>query len=210
MSASALLLVFDLLGTIVFALNGALTAIRVARLDLVGVVTLGIITAIGGGIMRDLLIGDVPPASFRLWYYLAVATVGGLIAFWLGHHMHRRRFRIPILVLDAAGLSLFAVTGAAKALAFGLGWMPAVLMGVLTAVGGGTLRDMMVRKVPTVLHSELYVIPALIGASVVVLAAGLGWPEGPFALFGAGLCFAVRLVGLRFNLNAPRPHDQTN
>lgn len=198
-----MLLLFDLVGTFVFALNGALTAIKVARLDLVGVVTLGIITAIGGGIMRDLLIGDTPPASFQLWYYLAVAILAGLIAFAIGHHLHR--FRVTILVLDAAGLSLFAVAGASKAVAFGLGIIPATLMGVLTAVGGGTLRDMMVRQIPTVLHSELYVIPALVGASVVVLASEFGLPEGPAAVLGAVLCFAIRCLGLKFGINAPQP-----
>src|SRR3982751_2084869 len=113
------LLGLDLLGTFAFALNGALTALRVARLDIVGTVTLGMITAIGGGVIRDLLIGAVPPATFSDWRYLAVATAGGLIAFLLGHRLER--LSAPITVLDAAGLSLFAVTGASKALDFGLG-----------------------------------------------------------------------------------------
>ena len=139
-----LLLVLDLAGTFVFALDGALVALRVARLDIVGAITLGMVTAIGGGIIRDLLIGAVPPATFSDWRYLTVATAGGLIAFLLGSRLER--LAKPITVLDAAGLSLFAVTGASKALAFGLGAGQAIILGAITAVGGGTLRDVLVRR----------------------------------------------------------------
>src|SRR5919206_1876815 len=108
------LLALDLTGVFAFALNGALTALRVARLDIVGVVSLGMITAIGGGIIRDVLLGSLPPATFSDWRYLAVAATGGLIAFVFGRRLDR--IYSPINVLDAAGLSLFAVTGATKAL----------------------------------------------------------------------------------------------
>src|SRR3954453_16688775 len=120
-----LLLALDLTGTFAFALNGALTALRVARLDIVGVVTLGMITALGGGIIRDVLLGSLPPATFNDWRYLAVAAVGGLIAFAFGRRLDL--LNTPITVLDAAGLSLFAVTGANKALELGLGPAQAVL-----------------------------------------------------------------------------------
>lgn len=201
---SALFLTIDLVGTFVFALNGSLTAIRVAHLDLFGVTTLGIVTAIGGGVTRDLLLGATPPASFQLWYYLAVAVAGGITAFLVGHRGDSRRFRIPILVLDAAGLSLFAVVGAKKALDFGLGVAPAILLGTLTAVGGGTLRDMMVKQIPTVLHSELYAVPALAGSTIVVFAAEFGWNGWPPALIGAAICLGIRGLGLHLKLNAPR------
>src|SRR5687768_6789511 len=153
-----LLLALDLMGTFAFGLNGAMTALRAARLDLVGVVTLGMITALGGGIIRDVLIGSVPPDTFRDWRYLAVAAVGGLVAFGLSHRLVR--LAGPITVLDAVGLSLFAVTGASKALEFGLGAGQAVILGAVTAVGGGTLRDVLVAQVPTVLRSGLYAVPA--------------------------------------------------
>src|SRR3954451_21029991 len=120
-----LLLALDLTGTFAFAVNGALTALRMARLDIVGVITLGIITALGGGIIRDVLIDRLPPATFSDWRYLAVAAVGGLIAFVCGRHLER--LSAPINVLDAAGLSLFAVTGASKALESGLGPTQAVI-----------------------------------------------------------------------------------
>src|SRR4051794_6904617 len=125
-SEPPLLLVLDLTGTFAFAVNGALTALRLARLDIVGVITLGIITAIGGGIIRDVLIGSLPPATFSDWRYLAVAAGGGLVAFVAGRRLDR--LTMPITVLDAAGLSLFAVTGASKALEAGLGPAPAVLL----------------------------------------------------------------------------------
>jgi uncharacterized membrane protein YeiH len=198
-----LLLALDLAGTFAFALNGALTALRAARLDVVGVVTLGMITALGGGIIRDVLIGSVPPATFRDWRYLAVAAGGGLAAFALGRRLDR--LAVPITVLDAAGLSLFAVTGASKALAFGLGAGQAVILGAVTGVGGGTLRDVMVRQVPVVLRSELYAIPALAGAAVTVGASRAGVYGVPAALGAAAACFAIRLIGVRYGLNAPSP-----
>src|SRR3954471_17420260 len=162
-----LLLALDLTGTFAFALNGALTALRLARLDIVGVVTLAMITALGGGILRDVLIDSLPPATFSDWRYLVVAAGGGLVAFTFG--LRLERLNMPITVLDAAGLSLFAVTGASKALASGLGPAQAVILGAVTGVGGGTVRDVLVRRIPSVLSSGLYAIPALLGAAVTVV-----------------------------------------
>src|SRR4051812_42149506 len=153
-----LLLALDLTGTFAFALNGALTALRVARLDIVGVVTLGMITALGGGILRDILIDSLPPATFSDWRYLAVAAGGGLVAFVAGRRLER--LTTPITILDAAGLSLFAVTGASKALGAGLGPAQAVILGAITAVGGGTLRHGPIRPVPPGLTRGPYAIPA--------------------------------------------------
>jgi uncharacterized membrane protein YeiH len=196
------LLVPDLVGTFAFALNGALTALRVARLDVVGVVTLGMITALGGGIIRDVLL-DVPPATFNDWRYLTVAAVGGLIAFVFGRHLER--LATPITVLDAAGLSLFAVTGAAKALDLGLGPVQAVILGAITGVGGGTLRDVLVRQIPAVLSSGLYAIPALLGATATVVISLLDAYGVATAVGAAGLCFGVRMIGVHYDLNAPMP-----
>jgi uncharacterized membrane protein YeiH len=198
-----LLLALDLTGTFVFALDGAWTAQRAARLDIVGVITLGIITAIGGGIIRDVLIGAVPPATFSDWRYLVVATVGGLIAFGLGCWLDR--LTLPISVLDAAGLSLFAVTGASKALDYGLGAGQAVILGAITAVGGGTMRDVLVRQIPAVLYSGLYAIPALIGASITVVASRGGVYGLTAAVAAAAVCFLVRMLGVLFGLSAPGP-----
>ena len=197
------LLALDLVGTSAFAVNGALTALRVARLDIVGVVTLGMVTALGGGIIRDVLLGSLPPATFADWRYLAVAAGGGLVAFVAGPQL--AALTGPITVLDAAGLGLFAVTGAGKALDLGLGPPQAVILGAVTAVGGGTLRDVLVLRIPTVLRSGLYAVPALVGAAVTVAFALLGLENLATAVLAAALCFAVRLVGLHLGLNAPTP-----
>lgn len=202
----SVLLVADLVGTFAFALNGALTAMRAAHVDVVGVVTLGMITAVGGGIIRDVLLGALPPATFVDWRYLAVAAAGGFLAFLFSTLL--RRFGTTIDVLDAAGLSLFAVTGAGKAFELGAGPAQAIILGTVTGVGGGTLRDVLIREVPSVLSSGLYAIPALVGAAVVAVTTSSGVDEvlgGPAALTAAGVCFAIRMVGLRFGLDAPKP-----
>ena len=200
---ASVLLALDLTGTFAFALNGALTALRVARLDIVGVVSLGMITALGGGIIRDVLLDSLPPATFVDWRYLAVAASGGLIAFVFGRHLDR--LNTPITILDAAGLSLFAVTGATKAMDLGLGPAQAVILGAITGVGGGTLRDVLVRQIPSVLSSGLYAIPALVGATATVVVTLLDVDGLPTAVGAAALCFAIRMVGVYYRLNAPTP-----
>lgn len=202
-TASPLFLALDLAGTFAFALNGALTAIRVARLDVVGVVTLGMITALGGGIIRDIFLDALPPATFSDWRYLAVAAIGSLVAFTFGRRLDR--LINPILVLDAAGLSLFAVSGAIKALDFDVGAAQAVILGAITAVGGGTTRDVMISRVPVVLRSELYAIPALVGALVLVTAQEFGVNDVPAAVSAAVLCFGIRMLGVHFGIDAPAP-----
>jgi uncharacterized membrane protein YeiH len=209
MTEPPLLLALDLSGTFVFAVNGALTGLRAARLDIIGMVTLGIVTAVGGGIVRDVLIGAVPPAAFKYWPYLAVAVGGALLTFFFSRVL--RRFTLPIDLLDAAGLSLFCVTGATKSLQYGLGVAPAVILGAVTGVGGGTIRDVLVRRVPTVLTSGLYAIPALVGAAITVIAVQTGVYGVPAALGGALACFLIRAAGIRYNLNAPvAPEAKSN
>jgi uncharacterized membrane protein YeiH len=198
-----LLLALDLTGTFAFGLNGALTAVRATQLDIVGVVTLGVITAMGGGIIRDVLIGDVPPATLRDWRYLALAAGGGLLAFALSQWL--KRLEMPINALDAVGLSVFAVIGASKAVAYGLGVGPAIILGTITGVGGGTIRDTLVGQVPSVLRSELYAIPALIAAAITVATIRMGVYGLPAALAAAVVCFVIRMLGVHFGLNAPGP-----
>jgi uncharacterized membrane protein YeiH len=201
-----LVLVLDLTGTFAFGLNGALTAVRVAKLDIVGVITLGMITALGGGIIRDTLLDDLPPATFRDWRYLAVAAAGALVAFAFSQRLHR--LATPIEILDAVGLSVFAVTGATKALQYGLGPVQAIILGAVTAVGGGTIRDALVRQIPSVMSEGLYAIPALVGAAITVGAIMLGVDGVVAAIIAAVACFVIRLIGVRFKLNAPRPLGQ--
>jgi uncharacterized membrane protein YeiH len=197
----ALLLALDLTGTFAFGLNGALTAMRSARVDLFGVVTLGMFTALGGGIVRDVLINSLPPATFSDWRYLAVGAAGALLAFFFTRPLERVS---PLIGLaDAAGLSLFCVTGASKALEFGVGIGPAIILGAVTAVGGGTIRDVLVARVPSVLTGGLYAVPAVVGASITVAAWALGVYGLPAALGAAVACFAIRLVGLHYDLSLP-------
>jgi uncharacterized membrane protein YeiH len=207
MSTGGVGLALDLLGTVVFALNGALTASRRVRLDVVGVLSLGVITAIGGGLVRDVLLGATPPAALANWYYLGAASAGAGVAWFVARpprSLHR-----AIVVLDGLGLAMFCVAGAQKAVAFGLGPVPAILLGAITGVGGGTLRDVLVRDVPSVLTSGLYAVPALAGAAVAVLAGGGGVPALPAAVLGAVVCFSIRILGVRFDLNARvrEPHS---
>ena len=206
-----LVLALDLFGTFVFALSGAMAGVR-HRLDLFGVLVLSFAAATAGGITRDLLIGAVPPASIADWRYIVVPVLAGLATFWW--HPTVRRWQSPVLVFDAAGLGLFAVAGALKALAFELNPLAAVLLGVVTGIGGGVVRDVLVAEVPTVLHAELYAVAALAGAAVVVGGQLLRLPSTPLAIVGAVLCFGLRLLAIRRGWGLPvaplpeRPTDQ--
>ena len=201
-----LLLVLELTGTFVFGLNGALTAMEAEELDLVGVVVLGTMTALGGGILRDILIGELPPASFSDWRYLAIATLSSLLAFLGVRFLSTALPKAlrPISVFDAAGLALFCVTGTTTALAAGLGPVQATLLGAVTAVGGGTIRDVVIRRVPTVLTSGLYAVPALIGAALTATAFTADFHTDVAAVGAALTCFAIRLAGVRYDLHLPR------
>lgn len=198
-----LLLLLDLLGTFAFALNGALTAVRHVRIDIIGVLTLGMITALGGGILRDIMLNDLPPATFRDWRYLAVAAFGAFVVFIFAKYL--RRMTIPIEVLDAAGLSVFAVTGASKAMEFGLGPVQAIILGTLTGVGGGTIRDALIGRIPSVMSEGLYAIPAMVGAGLTVAAILTGLYGFTAAVIAAAACWIIRILGIRFKLNAPAP-----
>ena len=196
-----ILLVLELIGTFVFGLNGALTAMEAERLDLVGVTVLGTMTALGGGIIRDLLIGATPPATFRDWRYLAVALGSAVVAFLGRRFLHRVARSINLF--DAAGLSLFCVTGTVVAFGHGLGPFQSAILGAITGVGGGTIRDITIRRVPTVLTSGLYAIPALVGAAITAVALDLHHYNTGVAIAASAVCFVIRLAGLHFNLNVP-------
>ena len=198
-----LLLILNLAGTFVFGLSGGLEGVR-KRLDAFGLVVLAVVVGLAGGITRDVLIG-IPPQTFRDWRYLAVAGGAGLVAF-LAHPVLDRLER-PVLVLDAGGLALFCVTGASTALDHHVGAVAAVVLGAITGVGGGVLRDVLVREIPVVLRSGLYAIPALIGAAIVVGASKSGNHNLAFPLMAAAVCFLIRLAGLHFNLNMPQARE---
>lgn len=197
-----LLTALDLIGTFVFAISGATLAAR-HRLDLFGVLVLAFCAATAGGILRDLLIGATPPAALQNVRYLAVAGVAGLLAFFQYHVIERLTH--PVQLFDAAGLALFAVSGAGKALTFGLDPVMAVLLGMLSGIGGGILRDVLVAQVPVVLRAELYAVAAAAGAGVVVAGHALGLPAAPSMLVGALLCFGLRLMAIRRGWRLPLP-----
>jgi uncharacterized membrane protein YeiH len=194
-----LILVLNLMGTFVFGISGGLAGVR-ARLDLLGVVVLAAVVALAGGITRDLLIGT-PPATFRDWRYLAAAALAGLVCFFAGSLL--MRFRRSVMIFDAVGLSLFAVTGATKALQFGLGPVQAILLGTITGVGGGTLRDPLLGEIPTVLREGLYAVPAMLGAGVLVVGEEAGSTSPVFPVLGAVLCMVVRILGLKYDIMLP-------
>lgn len=195
-----LVLGLDLVGTFVFALSGAIVAVR-HRLDLFGVLALALAAGNTGGMTRDVLIGAVQPAAVDDWRYLAVSLLAGVTTF--GAYGTVSRMQRTVIVFDAAGLAVFAVSGALKALAFGLNPVAAALLGTVTGIGGGILRDMLVREVPTVLRADLYAVAALAGASVVVIGALLGVPDVPIVIAGAAVCFGLRMIAVRRGWELP-------
>lgn len=193
-------MILDLVGTFVFALSGAIAGIK-HKLDLFGVLVLSFAAANSGGIARDLLLGDTPPAGISDWRYIAVPLLAGLVTFYWSPVI--RRLRSPVQVFDAAGLGLFAVAGTLKALAFHLNPLAAIMLGVLTGVGGGIVRDVLVSEIPVVLRAELYAVAALAGAAVVVLGRKLHFPSEASTAAGAILCFGLRLMAIRRGWHLP-------
>jgi uncharacterized membrane protein YeiH len=198
-----LLVILDLIGTLVFALSGAIAGVK-RRLDLFGVLVLSFAAGNAGGITRDLLIGATPPAAIKDWRYLGISILAGIVTFRWSSLIDR--VWDPVLVFDAAGLALFAVSGAQKALAYGLNPVMSALLGMLTGIGGGMTRDVLLAEVPTVLRADIYAIAALAGAAVVVLGHELHMPSGAVAAAGAILCLGLRLAGIRRHWHLPVAH----
>lgn len=199
---ASILVVLDLLGIAVFAISGALVAVR-KELDLFGVLVLAGITGLGGGFLRDVLIGATPPAALADWRYLLVPTAAGLVTFV--YHPTLGRMERLVTVFDAAGLALFCVAGALKALDYGLGPLPAALMGMTTGIGGGMIRDVLAGRVPVIFRGELYATPALAGAAVAVVAHQLDITALVGTVAGAAVCLVWRLVAVRRGWQAPMP-----
>jgi uncharacterized membrane protein YeiH len=200
-----LVLILDLAGTFVFALAGATLGAR-RQLDIFGILVLAFASACAGGITRDLLLGATPPNAISDWRYLAISTAAGIIAFrW---HAKIEQMANPVRMFDAAGLALFAVAGTQKALDFELNGVMSALLGMLTGIGGGVTRDLLLAQVPTVLRSDLYAVAALGGATVVVLGDRFGAPPVVAALSGAAVCFVVRAMAIRRGWHLPKAfHD---
>jgi len=191
----------DLAGTFAFALSGAVAA-KNKGLDIFGILVVAFTVACGGGIIRDLCIGAVPPAGISDWRYLATAMVAALITMslnWLSNWLIK-----PVLLFDALGLSLFAVSGAQKALEYGHNYEVAVLLGMITAVGGGVMRDILLNRIPAILEKEIYASAALVGALIVVLGTYIKWLSNDWiAIIALIVCFTLRMLALRFHWNLP-------
>jgi len=193
----------DLGATFVFALSGAVAAVN-RRLDIFGILVLSFVAGNFGGIGRDLLIGAVPPAALTDGRYLLVSVLAGLATFlW---YAGIDRLRSPVLMLDAAGLSLFAVVGAQKAIEFGLDPIMSALLGMLTGIGGGMTRDVLLNEIPSVLRSDLYAVAALAGASMVVIGNAIGLHYSVSAVAGAAVCFGLRFMAIRHGWPLPAAH----
>ncbi|WP_206510172.1 trimeric intracellular cation channel family protein [Rhodococcus sp. BGS-1C] len=192
--------VLNYVGIAVFAASGALIGVR-KRLDLFGVCVVGITTGIGGGIIRDVLLGIHPPTSLDQWPNLAVGLAASLIVF-VAHPAMNRVWK-GMLLFDAFGMGLFASTGASIALAAGGSSLSACLIGATTAVAGGVIRDILVNEVPLLLRRDLYAIPALLGSSIVAVVEGLGLPENVGLIVGTVVATGLRLLALWRRWNLP-------
>ncbi len=191
----------DLAGTFAFAISGA-TAARRAHLDLFGILAIAYITACGGGIARDLCIGAIPPAGLADWRYLFTAVIAAVLTILAYPWVERLTY--PVRLFDAMGLGLFAVYGAHKALAFGHNAQVAILLGMLTAIGGGVARDMLLARVSIVLQKEIYASAAFVGAALCVIGEYFDWSSLWAMWLPIVMCFGLRFVSLRLHWNLPR------
>ncbi len=203
---TAFVTAIDFIGTFAFAISGATAGAR-KGLDLFGVLVLAFAAATAGGIARDTMLGATPPVALVDGRYLAVSALAGLLTFY--RYDTIERLRNPVQLFDAIGLGLFAVIGAGKALAYGVGPVGAVMLGVLTGIGGGIVRDVLVMQVPGVLQRELYAVAALLGAAVVVCGDALSLPATPVAVAGAVACFALRFMAMRYGWQLPVARART-
>ncbi|MBP2405318.1 trimeric intracellular cation channel family protein [Streptomyces syringium] len=193
----------DLVGIFVFAISGALLAVR-KNFDVFGMTVLAEVTALGGGVLRDLIIGAVPPAAFTDLGYFLTPMLATLLVVFL--HPEVERITKAVGVFDAAGLGLFCVTGTMKAHAYGLGLTFAAALGVATAVGGGVLRDILAHEVPSLLRwdRDLYAVPAMMGATMAALLIHFDALSATTSVIPVLTAFALRLLSMHFHWRAPR------
>ena len=190
----------DLAGTFAFAISGAVAA-KHRGLDLFGIFAVAFTVACGGGIIRDLCIGAIPPVGLYDWRYLVTAMMAASMT--MGLYSWVKRLHHPVLLFDTLGLSLFAVSGSYKALLYGHNAEVAILLGMMTAVGGGVLRDVLLNRIPVIFRKEIYASAALAGSIVVVVGEYFKWPDTAVSLTGITLCFSLRSLALRYHWNLP-------
>ena len=195
-----LFVLVDLLGTFAFAVSGAAAA-RERRLDLFGAYAVAFMTACGGGIVRDLCLGALPPVGISDWRYIACSALAATMTIWASPWVER--IKQPVTFFDSLGLGFFAVVGAHKALSHGANIEVAIVLGTVTAVGGGVLRDVLLNRVPAILAKEIYAIAALVAAIIQVVAEVYKWPIGVTPWFAAGVCFVIRFLAIRYSWGLP-------
>lgn len=199
---------FDMIGTIAFAVSGALVGVS-RKMDIFGMTVLALATAIGGGIVRDVLLGYFPPNSLRNIVYVTVVLAVTVIVFLIYNSRYRKhamgpRSRASYLLADALGLASFTVTGASA----GFKLYPElpifiVLLGTITAVGGGIIRDMLAQRIPSVLKEDVYALPSIIGGIVYYLMVTSSWDS--MAVYGAfTVVLVIRLLALKYNWSLPK------
>ena len=193
--------VLDLIGTAAFAASGAWVGVR-KQMDLFGVLVLGVVTAVGGGTLRDLLLGDIPPFSLKNESYIYIAIVVSLIVF--ANRIQFKTFEKPLLYFDAIGLGTFVVIGTTKALDFHLGLLGAVLMGVMTGTAGGVIRDLFANQVPLIFRREIYASACVAGGLLLVALETVGTARPVAALLSAGTVISVRLLAIHYNWALPK------
>lgn len=201
-----LLFAADIAGTLVFAVEGAMAAVS-GNLDLIGIIVLAFCTALGGGIIRDTLLGALPPAALRDWRYPTIVLVAAAQVFFL-HSYVRAIPALAIQVLDAAGLAIFAVAGTQKAMLYRMNSLVVVLLGTITGVGGGIIRDVLLSQVPSVLRFEVYATAALVGSACMIVATRTRFSSGWAAGFGGVICFLLRVVSTWRHWNLPKALGQ--
>ncbi len=195
------LYILDLVGTAAFAASGAWAGIR-REMDLLGVLVLGLVTATGGGTLRDVLLGDSPPFCLKDETYLYISLAVALAVFF--QHRRLEFLQHPLLYFDAIGLGTFVVIGTGKALSFDLGFIGAVMMGVMTATAGGVVRDILSGQVPLILRKEVYASACLAGGALMTLMHYTSVPPNLGAAIAAITVITVRLLAIRHNWALPR------
>jgi uncharacterized membrane protein YeiH len=196
------LTVLDLIGTAVFAVSGGFKAVK-HELDILGVVVLSVLTGVGGGIVRDLLLGKTPPLAFTDEKYLLLCIAMGIVVIFLAARI--ARVWSVVKILDAIGLGTFAVIGASQGIGAGLGVVGVIFVGVITACGGGIIRDMMVMEVPAVISRDFYATAAAVGALTLWLGHLWGLDKTWwFPLIAIVLTTGLRLVAMMKKFSLPR------
>lgn len=195
-----LLTILDLVGIGAFAASGAMIGVQ-RRLDIFGICVVGVMTGIGGGVIRDLLLGIHPPTSLDTWPNFLTALITSLVVVLA--HPAVKRLQLGVVGLDALGMGLFATAGAETALSHGTGPLAASLIGATTAIGGGVLRDVLVNEVPLLLHRDLYALPALLGAMIVVACSELGFGSNVGLVVGTVCATGLRCLALLLRWNLP-------